>query len=370
MGGNHKVTDGLIAVFCSHITNGKEISQGLRHFAVVDIYITVVHPIAGKFTAVCTFRLGNFIFVVGEDKILTAAVYINGLAEIFPRHGRTLYVPSGTSFAPGRLPEGLAFLGRFPEGKVHGTLLLFGGCSPLAGPLLKLVKRLMGQFSVLRELLGTEINISSRRIGIALFHKRGNNFNYFVNIFGCSGMYRSLPDIKTLGVSPKLLNIPLGNLPDGYALLICLVNKLVVNIGKILDKIYLHSPPLKISSEHVENAEGTGISYMNIVVNRGSAGIYLCLSRRYGNKLLFFPGQGVENFHKIPSSLYFHEQIFKLCRIIYDIVGSLFQFALFGESVGNTHRNNPVGLSRLNVENAVSNHGRGCFIHTKIPHNL
>ena len=111
-------------------------------------------------------------------------------------------------------------------------------------------------------------------------------------------MNGGLSDIKTLCVDPEFLYIPLGNLLDGYALLVCLFYELIVDVGKVLNKIDLIASPLEITPQHVENAKGTGVSDVDIVVNRGAAGINLGLSLGYGDKLLFFPCQSVENFHK------------------------------------------------------------------------
>ena len=62
---------------------------------------------------------------MGEDEVLAAAVDIQG--QIFLAHGRAFDMPAGTALAPGAFPEGLAGLGRLPQGKVQGILLLFTG---------------------------------------------------------------------------------------------------------------------------------------------------------------------------------------------------------------------------------------------------
>ena len=51
-------------------------------------------------------------------------------------------------------------------------------------------------------------------------------------------------------------------------------NKLVVDIGKILNEADGIAAPLKIAAQHVENAERTGVSYVYEIVNGRSAGIY------------------------------------------------------------------------------------------------
>ena len=155
----------------------------------------------------------------------------------------------------------------------------------------------MGKLSVFLEFFGAEVNVSTRRIGISLFRKALDDFYDFVNIFGCSRMNGGLSDIKSLGVCPKFLYIPLGNLLNGGALLVGLVYKLIVDVGEILNEIDLIASPLKVSSEHIKNAKRAGVSDVNIVIDGGAAGINFRLPLFYRNKLLFLSGQGIENFH-------------------------------------------------------------------------
>ena len=58
------------------------------HFLIVHVDETVVHPVAGKLTAIGALALGNLGFVVGEDQILTAAVQVDGLAQMCIRDRR------------------------------------------------------------------------------------------------------------------------------------------------------------------------------------------------------------------------------------------------------------------------------------------
>ena len=99
-----------------------------------------------------------------------------------------------------------------------------------------------------------------------------------------------LADVESLGVCPKFLYITLGDLLNGDAFLVGFVDELIVDVGKILNKIDLIASPFEISSEHIENAKRTGISDVDVIVNGGAAGIDLGLSLFYGNKLLFFSG--------------------------------------------------------------------------------
>ena len=108
-----------------------EVAKALGHLFRVDLHEGVVHPVFGKLTVTACFRLGNFVFVVGEDKIHSAAVYVQG--KVWFGHGRALDVPAGAPFSPRALPVRLSRLGCFPDGKVERIPLLFSGSDSCTG---------------------------------------------------------------------------------------------------------------------------------------------------------------------------------------------------------------------------------------------
>lgn len=55
----------------------------------------------------------------GKSAALTAAVEVNGLAQVGAAHGAALNVPARTAHAVGALPGRLTGLGCFPDGKVR-----------------------------------------------------------------------------------------------------------------------------------------------------------------------------------------------------------------------------------------------------------
>ncbi len=61
--------------------------------------------------------------MVGEDQILTAAVQVDGLAQMGAAHGAALDVPAGAAHGRRGFPIGLAGLGGLPDGEVGGVLL-------------------------------------------------------------------------------------------------------------------------------------------------------------------------------------------------------------------------------------------------------
>src|SRR4051812_29164216 len=67
--------------------------------------------------------LRDLVLVVREDQVATAGVDVDLIAERLAHHRRALDVPARATLAPGALPERLAGLGSFPEGKVARVAL-------------------------------------------------------------------------------------------------------------------------------------------------------------------------------------------------------------------------------------------------------
>ncbi len=111
------------AVF-REVFEGVEIAERLRHFSAIDHQVRDVEPGRGKMPAAGAAALGDFVFVVREDEIDTAAVEVEGFAEVFANHCGTLEVPAGSAFAPGGGPEIFAILGAagLPEHEVADAL--------------------------------------------------------------------------------------------------------------------------------------------------------------------------------------------------------------------------------------------------------
>jgi len=77
--------------------------------------------------------LGDLVLMMGEDEVQPAAMDIEGHAQQLLRHSRALDMPAGPALAPGTVPAGLAFLGRFPQDEIAGTLLVGRNLDPRAG---------------------------------------------------------------------------------------------------------------------------------------------------------------------------------------------------------------------------------------------
>ena len=119
---------------------------------------------------VAALRLCDFILVVGENEVLTAAVNVNRVAEEAMNHCRALNVPTGSALAPGRVPIGLAGLCAFPKGEIHR--LLFKLADIYSRTRFEVLQRLMRKLAVLGELFRAEVDIAVLNgISISLFNK-------------------------------------------------------------------------------------------------------------------------------------------------------------------------------------------------------
>ena len=73
-----------------------------------------MHPVIDVFFACRSLALGDLIFMMREEQVLSAAVDIKVFPEILHTHGGALNMPAGTAFSPGALPEGFAGFFGFP----------------------------------------------------------------------------------------------------------------------------------------------------------------------------------------------------------------------------------------------------------------
>ena len=86
------------------------------------------------------------------------------------------------------------------------------------------------------------------------------------------------PHTQALRIGPKLVDIPGGHFLNGDALLVCLADELVVNIGEVLRKGHFVAPVFQVPAQHVEHAQGPGVSNMDEVIDRRAAGVNFSLA--------------------------------------------------------------------------------------------
>jgi hypothetical protein len=122
--------DRLARPFGQDLPDGEEVAEALRHLLAFDLQEAVVHPVIrhhGRLKGAA--RLGDLVLVMGKHQIDAAAVDVEGLAEVLPRHGGAFDVPArtpGRRDAGRRRPRWLAGLRRLPQHEVHRVALVGG----------------------------------------------------------------------------------------------------------------------------------------------------------------------------------------------------------------------------------------------------
>src|SRR2546427_276780 len=77
-----------------------EVSETLAHLLAFDKQVRVVQPISDKRLAGGGLALGDFVFVVREDKVFAAAMDVERLAKMLHAHHATLDVPARSARTP------------------------------------------------------------------------------------------------------------------------------------------------------------------------------------------------------------------------------------------------------------------------------
>ncbi len=86
------------------VLDGEYIPQGFRHLFPIDIHKTVMYPELSKGFSRGSFRLGDFIFVMGKDQVLPPTVDVYGVPQICLAHHGTFDMPARPSPPPGAVP--------------------------------------------------------------------------------------------------------------------------------------------------------------------------------------------------------------------------------------------------------------------------
>ena len=186
MSGKHHIFDWLIAIFFRYFPNRKEVVQGFAHLLVVHIDVAIMHPVAGIRLTGAALGLSNFIFMVREDQVLTAAVQVDGLAQMFMDHRGAFNVPAGTAFAPAGAPGRFTGFCRFPQCKVKRIFFLLVDIDSCAA--FQLLNGLVGQLAIFIKFTGAEIYIAANMVGITLIFQLFHDPNNVVHGFGCFWM--------------------------------------------------------------------------------------------------------------------------------------------------------------------------------------
>ncbi|MNZ69899.1 hypothetical protein D3C78_882150 [compost metagenome] len=153
--------------------------------------------------------------MVRELEIMSAAVNIQRVAEIFPCHRRAFDMPAWTAFTKRTFPLDFPWLCTLPQNKV--LLILFAVSYFYPNPELELLDVLMRQLPVIGESGGAEIYVALAFISEALINETLNKCNNLWNMVGYSRIKSRLVNAKRFQIGIKSLNKPLSNLGHSRA---------------------------------------------------------------------------------------------------------------------------------------------------------
>src|SRR3954466_3933946 len=105
-------------VVLQNLSYGKKVTQRLGHLLLIDVQEAIVEPIICKRPAHCTFGLCDFVLVMREYEVASAAVNVERLRKILCAHRRTFDMPPRPPSSPGALPARFTGLARLPQSKV------------------------------------------------------------------------------------------------------------------------------------------------------------------------------------------------------------------------------------------------------------
>ena len=238
---------------------------------------------------------------MGENQVLTAAVQVDGLAQMGAAHGAALDVPAGAAHTVGAFPCGLAGLSGLPDGEVGGVFLqaIVHLAAQLAVAALQIVQLQVTQLAVLRVALDAEVDIAVLGdVGVAGVDQILNDIEDLLDVLGSAGLDGGLLAVQAGGILEVLSLKALGNFLHGSALFLPLFDELIIDIGDVGHIDDLVAAVFQIAAQGVEDDQRAGIADVDIIVNGRAADVDAILAGYLRDELFFLTGQGVENLHK------------------------------------------------------------------------
>ena len=101
MGSQHEEPEHIGFKVQRDVPHVEEVALALAHLPVVDVYMPVVQPVVRKIHACRGFALSYLVLVMRENQVDSARVNVERLAQYVHAHCGALYMPAGTTLAPG-----------------------------------------------------------------------------------------------------------------------------------------------------------------------------------------------------------------------------------------------------------------------------
>ena len=233
-----------------------------------------MHPVAGEGdNAGGRFALGDFVFVVGKDQILPAAVDIQGFAQVGHGHAGAFDVPAGAARPPRALPRGFAGAGALPQGEVHGMLfvLVYFDAAARLHPL----QRAVAQLAVALDLFHAEKYVAPGGVGVPRPHEPTDGLDDGADFLGGPRVDVGAADVQRIHGLEEVFDVAFGQLAGFDTLLFGALYYLVVHVGEVLDVAHLEAQMLQVAAQHVEGDVAQGVADVGCGIGRHAADVHL-----------------------------------------------------------------------------------------------
>ena len=295
MAGHQEVANRLRIVILQHVADGKEITQRFRHLLAVNHHHAGVHPVVDVFTVVGAGGLGDFVFMVREHQIRTAAVNIEVVAKLLAVHRRALDMPARTARAPRRRPARLALFRHFPQDEVHRVTLDVNHVD--ARPRLQLIEILTRQQTVVRVRRHVEHHVAVIcHVSMAFGDQLLGDLNDLRNMVRCARLAVGTQNIQRVKIFVHFGNHAIDQRDKAFAVFISALNDFVVDIGDIAHVLQLIAEKTQIARHDVKGDEGTSMADMTEIVNGNTTHVHADFPGMDRFKFLFLARQCIKNF--------------------------------------------------------------------------
>ncbi len=309
VGAQHRKPHHVARPVRQHLADGDEIAEALAHLLAFDLQEAVVHPEIRHHGCVeRAARLRDLVLVVREHEIDAAAVDVEGLAEMLPRHRRAFDVPARPARRPDAGGDGHAGsprLRRLPQHEIHRVALVGRDVDARARD--HLVERTLGELAVVLHRRHAEQHVLVGHVGVVRGDQPLDQRLHLLDVLG-----RARLDVRRQAAERRdvLLEIPVGlfgQVADGDAALGRTRVDLVVDVGDVADvsDVRLAVEMAQQPVQHVEHDHRPRIADMGEVVDRRPAHIHAHVARIERRKRPLLARQRIVElqFHRSDSSL-------------------------------------------------------------------
>ena len=210
--------------------------------------------------------------MVRKDQVGAAAMDVERLAEIAPRHRAALDVPAGPAAAPRTVPSRQIGRRRLPQHEVAGIALVGRHVDPRAGQ--QLVRAASRQMSIRLETRHREQHMALRRIGMAGGDQPLDDLDHLRDVFRGARLLVRRQHAECRHVGMEVRRGARGDRADRLAALLGARVDLVVHVGDVAHVGDARIQHAQQPREHVEHHHGARIADMRQVVDRRSAHVH------------------------------------------------------------------------------------------------